>query len=126
MQRFERIAFLLPCLAVAAPACKLTVSGDDAGGSSSSRAPSITIAPAPAPVAAAAPAVTKAKYDQLRTGMKYAEAAKILGSPGEEMSSSQLAGIKTAMYRWQNDDFSSLTAMFQNDKLVTKSQFRLR
>jgi len=70
--------------------------------------------------------VTIAKYSALRDGMKYAAAAKILGRDGEEMSSNNIAGVKTVMYQWKNPDGSNMNAMFQNDKLVQKAQFGLK
>lgn len=75
--------------------------------------------------------VTKAQYDQLETGMSYAQAAGILGSGGQELSSSEIgAGTEyhtvSVMYQWEGAaDYSNMNAMFQDDKLVTKAQFGL-
>lgn len=74
---------------------------------------------------AAPPVVTKAKYDQLSEGMTYSEAARIIGTPGDELSRSDLAGISTVMYSWANSNGSNMNAMFQNGKLVTKAQLGL-
>jgi len=70
--------------------------------------------------------VTAAEYEQLRTGMSYKQAAKIVGFEGEEMSSSDLAGYQTVMVAWKNADGSNMNAMFQNGRMVTKAQFGLR
>lgn len=70
--------------------------------------------------------VTAAKYEQLRPGMSYDQAAKIMGSAGEELSSTQMAGYQTTMVAWKNWDGSNMNATFQNGKLVSKSQFGLR
>lgn len=88
-----------------------------------------TQAPAPKPVKRAG--VTKAQYDQLATDMSYAQVSQILGSGGEELSSSEIgAGTEyhtvSVMYQWEGAaDYSNMNAMFQDDKLVTKAQFGL-
>lgn len=69
--------------------------------------------------------VTAANYEDLKTGMTYEDAQKIIGSPGEELSSSELSGQKTVMIAWKNWDGSNMNAMFQNNRLVTKAQFGL-
>lgn len=89
-----------------------------------------------APVSASGPArssaprpegVTMSKYLRLEDGMSYAEAVRILGEPGEEISRSDLAGYTTVMYQWKAErGIGNMNAMFQNDKLVTKAQFGLR
>lgn len=70
--------------------------------------------------------ITMAQYQALKTGSTYAEAVKILGREGEEMSRVELGGVVTVMYVWKNADFSNLNAMFQNGKLTSKSQFGLK
>jgi hypothetical protein len=82
-------------------------------------------------VSAAAPerssGVTMAKYQQLRTGMTYDEAVAVLGGPGEEMSSNEIAGIRTAMYMWRGESMgANMNAMFQNGRLIQKAQFGLK
>lgn len=70
--------------------------------------------------------VTAAEYAQISTGMSYAQVAAIIGAPGEESSSSDLAGIKTEAFTWKNFDGSNALLMFQNDKLISKAQFGLK
>ncbi|RAL21426.1 DUF3862 domain-containing protein [Thermoflavimicrobium daqui] len=70
--------------------------------------------------------VTMEKFKQIKSGMSYEEVVKIIGFEGTEMSSNELAGIKTVMYSWQNDDGSNMNAMFQNNKLNSKAQFGLK
>lgn len=79
------------------------------------------------------PVVTMDEYRQLKNGISYDEAVRIIGSAGEEMSSNTIDGVPgvmpsvtTIMYSWQNDDASNMNAMFQNDKLTTKAQFGLK
>lgn len=71
------------------------------------------------------PVVTAAEYAQLETGMSYDDAVGVIGAPGEELSSNELAGTRTVMYMWQNRNGTNMNAMFQNDSLVQKSQFGL-
>lgn len=68
-----------------------------------------------------------AGYNQLKNGMTYEQVVKILGKEGEELSSNDIGGIKTVMYKWDGDSFgSALTVMFQNGKMMQKSQFNLK
>lgn len=77
---------------------------------------------------AAANGVTLAKFEQLRDGMSYADAVRVLGTPGTEQSRSSIADTTTVMYTWQGvGSFgANMNAMFQDDKLITKAQFGLR
>src|SRR5688572_22097242 len=73
--------------------------------------------------------MTMAKYEALQTGMSYAQVVKIIGKEGEELSRNDIAGITTVMYQWQNKSLADLggaNAMFQNDKLIQKTQFNLK
>jgi hypothetical protein len=71
--------------------------------------------------------VTMANYLRLEDGMSYADATRILGRSGEEISRSDVAGYTTVMYSWKAEEgIGNMNAMFQNDKLVTKAQFGLR
>jgi Domain of Unknown Function with PDB structure (DUF3862) len=71
--------------------------------------------------------VTMANYDRLKTGIKYVEVVKALGKEGTEMSSSEISGIKTIMYKWDGEGFgANMNVMIQNNKLVSKAQFGLK
>jgi hypothetical protein len=80
----------------------------------------------PAVNTALTPTVTMAEFTSLQEGMTYEQAVRIIGAPGEEVSHSDLVGIKTVMYSWKNGDGSNMNAMFQNGGLVNKAQFGLR
>jgi len=73
-----------------------------------------------------APVVTLAEYEQVREGMTYEQVRSIIGTPGQELSRSDLAGYTTVMYSWSNPNGSNMNAMFQNGRLVNKAQFGLR
>jgi hypothetical protein len=67
-----------------------------------------------------------ANFNRLREGMSYREVVAILGSSGELISSSTLAGTTTEMYRWEGDSLgANMNVMFQDDKLISKAQFGL-
>jgi hypothetical protein len=71
--------------------------------------------------------VTMANFSRLKTGMTYDQVVKILGKDGEEMSSNEISGIKTVMYKWDGDGFgANMNAMFQNGKLMSKAQLGLK
>lgn len=81
----------------------------------------------------AEPKVTKSEFDRIKNGMSYRDVVNIIGEPGEEISSNRIEGvpgvmesIDTIMYMWQNPGGSNMNAMFQNDKLMQKSQFGLK
>jgi Domain of Unknown Function with PDB structure (DUF3862) len=73
--------------------------------------------------------VTMANYKKLENGMSYREVVAILGKEGEEMSSNEVAGIKSAMYKWDGDGGgfgANMNAMFQNGKMMSKAQLNLK
>jgi hypothetical protein len=80
----------------------------------------------PQPAFAPPPIVTQAQYDQIFTGMTYAQVRSIIGTSGQELSRSDMAGTTTVMYSWANSNGSSMNAMFQGDRLINKAQFGLR
>lgn len=70
--------------------------------------------------------ITMSMYERIATRMTYEEVLRILGSPGQELSRSDLAGITTVMYMWQNRDGSNMNVMLQNGRVVQKAQFGLK
>ncbi len=84
------------------------------------------------PTTASTPAstagVTMENYNRLKTGMTYVQVVQILGKEGEELSSNEIGGYKTVMYKWDGDAGwgANMNAMFQNGKLNSKSQFGLK
>jgi hypothetical protein len=79
----------------------------------------------PQPAFAPPPIVTQAQYDQIREGMTYEQVRNVIGTDGQELSRSNLAGYSTVMYSWTNSNGSNMNAMFQNDRLINKAQFSL-
>ncbi len=77
--------------------------------------------------------MTKAEFDQLQTGMTYNEATKIIGGNGEVESESGKVGgsgldIHTVMYQYKGSGSLGANAnlMFQDEKLINKSQLGLK
>jgi hypothetical protein len=67
-----------------------------------------------------------AQYQSLATGMSYSRAVAVLGCEGSELSRSDMAGFRTVMYMWQGNSLAAnMNAMFQNDALVSRAQFRI-
>lgn len=72
--------------------------------------------------------VNMENYKKLQTGMSYEEVVSILGKQGEEMSSNDIGGYRTIMYKWDGDTGfgANMNAMFQNGELIQKAQFGLK
>lgn len=94
--------------------------------------PSTTIEAKPTVTAKATPAlqkdasgVTIENFNKLKTGMKYEDVVKILGSEGTVISESEVAGYKTVMYQWKGGYVANMNCMFQNGKMMSKAQFGL-
>ncbi|RKF23598.1 hypothetical protein D6851_02465 [Altericroceibacterium spongiae] len=60
--------------------------------------------------------------------MTPSEVEAIVGSPGEVISENELGGIRTIMVQWdgENGFGANANAMFQDGKLIQKSQFGLK
>jgi hypothetical protein len=71
------------------------------------------------------PKVTMAEYNRVIEGMSYDKVVQVVGARGVELSSSDFAGFRSVMYQWTNSDGSGMTAMFQNEVLLSKSQYGL-
>lgn len=71
--------------------------------------------------------VTMENFNKLETGMSYEEVVSILGSEGEILSESEIAGSKATMYTWDGDSGwgANMNVMIQDGELVSKAQFGL-
>jgi len=85
------------------------------------RLPARTSYSEPAP-----PRYTLYMFNQIRTGMDTKQVVDIVQSAGELVSQNELAGIDTRAYSFVNDGGSNMMIMFQNGRVVSKSQFGLR
>lgn len=71
---------------------------------------------------------SKAAFDNLQSGMSVREAEQIIGCAGELLSETDMAGYRTVMLMWTGSGGfgANMNAMFQNDAMISKSQFGLR
>lgn len=68
-------------------------------------------------------AVTKANFDQIKIGMSYREAVKILGEEGIQTSTMKVHNRETTIFKWTVWDFSKYIDLhFENDKVIEKKQ----
>lgn len=70
--------------------------------------------------------LSMAKYEQLQTGLSYAEVVKIIGSEGSQTSSSSSGSYKTTTYKWEGDKNARIYVIFKDDKIQSKSQSNLK
>jgi hypothetical protein len=70
--------------------------------------------------------VTMAQFKQLEIGMTQEQVFEEIG-PGEELSRNDIGGYTNVMYQWEGEGSlgANMNAMFQNGKLIQKSQFGL-
>lgn len=78
------------------------------------------------------PVVSLSEYNRIQNGMSYRDVVAIIGTEGTEISSNHIDGvpgviedIDTVMYEWRNPSGAGMNAIFQNNRLVSKSQFGL-
>lgn len=60
-----------------------------------------------------------ASYARVRPGMRYLEVVRTVGVNGVRADGSTASGVT---YRWRNQDGSTMTATFQDNRLVFKSE----
>lgn len=70
--------------------------------------------------------IFNARYDSIQNGMTYSEVCRILGSNGDEVSTSKVGDVTLMTWRWTITDESRIYVRFQHDKVLSKSQFGLR
>jgi hypothetical protein len=72
--------------------------------------------------------MTLEEYNALQNGMSYEQVVKIIGKEGQELSRRTIDWIPTVIYQWQNAgpaEVGVANALFENGKLVQKSQLNL-
>lgn len=117
------VALILVVLGCSCPKLdELKQGGTSSSPSSTPNVPTTTTTPA----TKANAGLSMDKYNQLKNGMSYKEAVEVMGSEGEEMSSSEFGKYKTVSYKWSGDNFQFVFAVFQNDKMLSKSQSGLK
>lgn len=66
--------------------------------------------------------LTMEKFKQIDKTTSYQKAVEILGSEGEQTSSSGSDSYKVEIYQWKGDDGEFIFLTFMNDKLTSKTQ----
>ncbi len=72
--------------------------------------------------------ITLAEYNSIETGMSYLRVRSIVGSPGEELVQSDVAGYKSLAVSWKGVGSMGANAqiMFVNDAVISKAQVGLK
>ena len=70
--------------------------------------------------------LTMSKFNKIKTGMSYDDLVKILGTEGDQVSSSEAGGYTTVTYKWAGDNFTYVIITVQNGKVMFKSQANLK
>ncbi len=71
-------------------------------------------------------AISMDKYEKIKNDMSLTEVEEIVGSKGEETSSSTIGKSTYKSYRWKGEKFSSISVRFKDDKVNSKSQYGLK
>jgi hypothetical protein len=71
--------------------------------------------------------VSKAAFSKIKVGMSLGEVEKILGEEGMLVSTMEVNGRKTQIYKWSNDNFTSyIDVTIENTKVVEKKNKGLK
>lgn len=70
--------------------------------------------------------ISMGKYNQIKNDMKKSEVENIIGSAGEEISSSSGGGFTFSTYKWSGENYSTIIISYKNDRVMSKSQFGLK
>ncbi len=70
--------------------------------------------------------ITKAKYDEIKNDMSYEEVKKIIGSEGEQNSSSSSGSSTYSSYTWKGANYSRISISLKDDKVTSKRQSNLK
>jgi hypothetical protein len=67
------------------------------------------------------------EFEQIKSGMTYQEVVALIWTEGEILSESEIANIKTTMYKFTGDGFwANANITIQNGKVMAKAQFWLK
>ncbi len=62
------------------------------------------------------------KFEKIELDMSYDQVKDIIGSEGNETSSTKSANYESSSYQWKGEKTASIRTRFRNSKLVSKSQ----
>ena len=81
----------------------------------------------PKPAAKSTANINRATFEKIRIGMTLAEVEKLTGEKGMLVSTMDVNGRKTRIYKWSNDNFtSSIDVTIENEKVVEKADKNLK
>jgi hypothetical protein len=69
--------------------------------------------------------ISMGQFNRLQSGMSYMEVIGVLGKEGNKVAESPKGKDQSMSYRWEAGGLASVSATFQNDKLVSKKQYGL-
>ena len=80
-----------------------------------------------APPKSAPVKLTKSTFEQIKTGMTLSEVEKLMGDKGMLVSTMDVNGRKTQIYKWSNDNFTTyIDVTIENEKVVEKKDKGLK
>jgi hypothetical protein len=78
------------------------------------------------PASTSSAGISMEKYNQIKNDMKKSEVEKIIGSAGEEISSSSGGGFTFSTFKWSGENFATIIISYKDDKVMSKSQYGLK
>lgn len=70
--------------------------------------------------------VTMQQFNRIQTGMTYREVVAIMGEPTQQLSQSEVAGQRAAVFSWDGAGFgANCNVTFSNGRVMAKAQFGL-
>ena len=112
---------LLLSLILVAAGCQLA-----SATSSQAKPPVATKPAAPVDRTQELPSVSLKRYEGLKLDMSYNQVCALLGGPGTDKASKDLGGVSTTSYYWPCKGNTGISAMFQHDTLIAKSETNLK
>lgn len=75
----------------------------------------------PAPSSRGEYEVTKAKYDQIKVGMKRSDVEKIMGGRGVEFYNGRGGGSSFISVKWEGEKLRTVFVNFKDDRVTSKN-----
>jgi hypothetical protein len=73
------------------------------------------------------PTLTKVAFDKIKVGMSLADVERMLGDEGMLVSTMDVNGKKTQIYKWSNGNFTSyIDVTIENNKVIEKKDKGLK
>ena len=130
LQNKNALNIVLIALVLVVAACNCgklqELSKQDSSTPTTSDSPTTSSTTTSSPTTSGKADLTLEKYNKIKTNMTLKEVQDIIGSNGEEMSSSEVGKYKTISMKWEGGDYKYIYGVFQNDKLLSKTQANLK